>query len=585
MRKKLPVVAPVVVMALVFGTLAIRLPAAIAQRADAYAMFDPVVDVQHLIDRHFYRDLNEDDLRDMQLGAINGMIEVLGDRYTEYIPAESIADFDKSIRGEYAGIGAEVTSEDGWLKIITPMDDSPAFAAGIEPNDLVVAVDGASTYGKTTDEVIDMLLGPPGTDVRLTIERDATIAAPPESLAPGVPGELDDAPGPAEGAARFDLDVTRARIVASTVKGVHRNGENWSFWVDQPGKIGYVRITSFTGGTIPELEAACRELVDGGMEGMILDLRFNRGGSLYAAVRMADLFLEEGVIVETRGRDGDSEKNYARRDRTLPDFPMVVLINESSASASEIVAGALQDNGRAVVMGTRSFGKGVVQALYRLPSGAGQLKITEQYYYLPSGRLLHRTDDSTEWGVDPTDGMYVPLEDDEYREIFRVRRAEDIIRRTGDDEEARANWADPEWVLEKLDDRHITLSVEAIRDKLATNEWPRVSDEERASDAIQMAELEREERRMELLQRELRRSERRVAALASAETGSLPVDQDLLPGESDLTGGKVQVFDAEGKPIANLSITGPDLEAWLDGAPLAPSEDGEDSGDEDNGGS
>jgi carboxyl-terminal processing protease len=550
------------------GAVLVRLPLAAAERGTDYALFDPIVDVNHLIGEHFFKDLDEESRREMQEGAIRGMIEALDDPYTEFIPSRDIAEFDKEIRGEYAGIGAQVNTRDGFLQIVSPMEDSPAYRLGIEADDLVVAVNGETTFGLAVDAVVSRLTGEAGTKVSLTIQRagDGT-NLPPTATAASVPGALGEAPGCPPGSVRFDLEVVREKIVASTVKGIHRDGDKWSFFIDPVKKIGYVRVTQFTGGTIPELESACRQLVDEGMKGLILDLRFNGGGSLFAAIQMADLFLREGLIVSTKGRTVDEEKVFARPEGTLPEFPMVVVLNASSASASEVVSGALADNKRAVILGERSFGKGIVQTLYRLPSGTGQLKITEQYYYLPSGRCLQRTDDSAEWGVDPTPGFYVPMTNAEYREMLRIRREEEIIRKNGDSVEEAKAWSDPQWILEYLKDKQLSSAVRAINAQMESGEWVPTGDTAPAG-TLEQAELRREERRYELLLRELARTERRMQTLSDATGQPSAKEQDLIPGEADLTGGLVEIKDKDGKVISVLKITGDDLEAWLTGAPV-----------------
>ncbi len=568
MRPKLSRFVPPVLLTIVLGVLFVRLPLAAADRATEYALFDPIVDVNHLISEHFFKELDDDLRRKMQEGAINGMIEALDDPYTEYVPSRDLAVFDKEIRGEYAGIGAQVNSKDGFLQIVSPMEDSPAYRLGIEADDLVVAVDGESVFGTTVDGVVRKLTGEAGTKVNLTIQRagDGT-NLPPTSKPATVSGAVGDAPACPPGSVRFDLEVVREKIVASTVKGIHREGDKWSFLIDPVKKIGYIRVTQFTAGTIPELEAACRELVEQGLQGLILDLRFNGGGSLFAAIQMADLFLKEGVIVSTKGRTTEEEKVYARPNDTLPDFPMVVVLNGQSASASEVVSGALADNSRAVILGERSFGKGIVQTLYRLPSGTGQLKVTEQYYYLPSGRCIQRTDDSAEWGVDPTPGYYVPMTNPEYREMLRVRRDEEVIRNAGDSEEEAKAWSDPQWILDYLKDKQLSSAVKAIAAKLDSGEWvPTGADAPKGT--LEQAEMKREERRYELLLRELARTERRMQSLSDATGVETVKDQDLIPGEADLTGGQVEIKDKDGKVISTLKITGDDLEAWLTGAPV-----------------
>lgn len=568
MARRNRTVVPMVVLACVGAALSIRLPMAAADRAADYAMFDPLVDIQHLLNRHFFKDIDEKTMKEMQNGAIRGMLEVLDDRYTEFIPNEDIAEFDKEIRGEYAGIGAQVDTKDGFLLIVSPMEDSPAFRSGIEADDMVIAIDGKATYKESVDSVIGRLTGEAGTNVRLTIQRagDEASDKPTGAMPPTTPTGEESIPDAPPGSFRFDMELKREKIVASTVKGIHRVGDRWTYFIDPARKIGYIRVTQFTGGTIPELEAACKELVEQGLQGLILDLRFNGGGSLRAAVEMADLFLKDGTIVSTKGRTGREEKAVAQNEGTLPDFPMVVVLNGSSASASEVVSGALSDNARAVVLGERSFGKGIVQTLYRLPSGAGQLKVTEQYYYLPSGRCIQRTDDSAEWGVDPTPGFYVPMTDDQIRDMLRVRRQEEVIRTGEPDPSAEKNWADPHWILDYLKDPQLSAATEAIRKRLETGEWVPTG-QETPKGTLELAELEQEQRRYDFIVRQLARSERRIAAL-SESTGKKVDPPELLPEGKDLTGGKVEIKDKDGNVVTVLNITGADLDAWLDGAPL-----------------
>ncbi len=576
MIRRRPGLVPLALLVLVAGVLTVRLTLAAAQRAGVYQLFDPVVDVEHLLSKHFIRELTDEDYRALQHGAIRGMIDTLDDPYTEFIPSEAIADFDKDVRGEYAGIGAEVNTRDGWLWIATPMEDSPAFKAGIEADDLIVAADGTLTWRKSVDDAVNALTGPPGSTVRLTVERAGDAGDIPTGALPAsVADAVGEAPGPAPGRVRFDVDIVRQRIVASTVKGVHRVGDRWDFMTDPVNRIGLVRVTQFTAGTIPELRAALDALVRDGVRGLILDLRFNSGGSLQAAIEMSDLFLQEGTIVSTKGRGAQGERFFATSDGALPDFPMVVMVNGQSASASEIVTGALADNARAKVLGTRSFGKGLVQTMYRLPSGAGQLKITEQHYFLPSGRLLQRTDNSTEWGVDPSPGMHVPMSNDEYRQMLRARRELEIIRsaREGEPHPGEQDWADPEWILATLKDKQLSAAVAAIRGVLSDGQWPVVG-EEPTAETLQMAALRAEERRYELLARELERSQRRIDALTDPALASASDAGGPIPGNPDLTGGTVRIFDAQGTEVTALTITGPNLGRWLDGAPVrAPGEE------------
>lgn len=541
-----------------------------------YQWTDPVTDVLVGLDEHFFKD---PDLKKMQEGAIRGMIEALEDPYTEFIPTEWEKDFDKSVRGEYVGIGAEVREEGGWIRIASPLDDSPAYKAGVEADDFIVAVDGKTTWNKPVDAVIDLLMGEPGTTVRVTIERDGGEADIPTGAAPsGAPADSPESPGVKAGRVRFDLPIERKKIVTSTVKGLHRvgDGQEWDFMADATNRIGYVRVSQFTAGTIPELRAACEKLIAQGMRGMVLDLRYNGGGSLAAAIEMADMFLNEGVIVSTKGRKAREEKALARSEGTLPDFPMVVMLNEFSASASEVVSGALADNKRAVILGTRSFGKGIVQTIYRVPSGSGQLKVTEAYYYLPSGRCLHRTPESTQWGVDPSPGFYVPMTTAEQREMVRVRREEEVIRaknKAGVNSAAQGaseqSWHDPEWIIGRLKDKQLGAALKAIQSRLSGDAWQPTGGEA-PEGTLELAELQREQRRYQLLERELERVGKRMDALSSVADASKAKEADPIPGDADLTGGKVLVYDKDGKVVATLRITGPELDRWLIDAPVEP---------------
>ncbi|MFG0294109.1 MAG: S41 family peptidase [Phycisphaerales bacterium JB050] len=467
------------------GVLVARLPGAITARMSDAAFTEPVVDIAHLVDRYYYRDYDEEELR---LGAIRGMLSTLQDPYTEYIPPSKQNEFDKVVRGEFVGIGAQIQmTQDGWLQIASPMDDSPALVAGLQAGDLVIAVDGVSTWQRDVDLIIADLTGKPGTDVRLTVERMSEAGSPPDTaLEPTVPGELlikdrpagvigsetqpVTAPGLAEGSERFDLVVTRDRIRTQTVRGLHRNGQDWLWMVDPQNNIAYMRISQFTSETTPHLTSVLSGLLEEGLRGLVLDLRQNAGGSLEAAIQISDLLLESGEIISVEGRTRPRYTEHASAQGTLPDFPIALLVDRSSASASEILAGALSDNGRAIVIGERTFGKGLVQAIVPLPSGNGQLKITEADYYLPSGRSLHRHPDSEVWGVDPTPGYEVPLTDEQLVQLWTIRREEEVLRPGKDG--ADTSWSDPVWIRERLQDPPLALAVDALQHKLTTGIWP-----------------------------------------------------------------------------------------------------------------
>ncbi|MBC7457396.1 MAG: S41 family peptidase [Bdellovibrionaceae bacterium] len=289
------------------------------------------------------------DTKKLIAGAIKGMLREL-DPHTNFMPADIFKDFESETAGEFGGLGIEISVQNNILTIISPIEDTPAWKAGIKPGDRVVAIDGQSTKGFTLVEASALLKGKNGEPIVLSVIRDST-----------------DKP--------LDIRIVRGQVKLKSVKAVQLDN----------GYL-YVRVTSFIESTSKELEKVLADYSKSKkMEGILLDLRKNPGGLLEQAIRVSDLFIKEGAIVSTIGRDPKSkEVSSATRNAPYPDTPIVVLINEYSASASEIVAGALQDNKRAVIVGERSFGKGSVQSVIKLGDGSG-LKLTVARYYTPSG--------------------------------------------------------------------------------------------------------------------------------------------------------------------------------------------------------
>jgi carboxyl-terminal processing protease len=321
-------------------------------------------------------------------GAMRGITKRL-DRYSSYISQDDLVQFREDMSQQFGGIGIQITIAEQQLTVVTPLPDTPAFRAGVLAGDKIVAIEGKSTEGiQTTQEAAEKLRGPRGTDVTITV------------LHPG-----SEEPN--------EITITRGVIHVATVKGqVYNSDGTWDFFIDKEKKIAYVRIEEFHDNTAEELESVVRKLRDEGMQSMILDLRMNPGGLLSAAVKVCDLFISEGTIVSTKAR-GQREVVYeAHRPRTLEGFPMVVLINGRSASASEIVAACLQDHKRAVLIGERTWGKGSVQNILDLGNGRGAMKLTTASYHRPSGENIHRFEDATEddvWGVKPDEGFHVTL--------------------------------------------------------------------------------------------------------------------------------------------------------------------------------
>ncbi|HWA91641.1 MAG TPA: S41 family peptidase [Rhizomicrobium sp.] len=286
--------------------------------------------------------------------AIEGMVSEL-DPHSSYMDPKSYADMQIQTKGEFGGVGIEVTMEDGLIKVISPIDDTPAARAGIKAGDFIAAIDGTAIQGLALNDAIDKMRGAPGSKIVLTVLRQ---------------GEKKP----------FDVTLARAQIRVDSVK-FHREGD-----------VGYIRLTAFNEQTGTGLEKALRELkkqIGPGLKGYVLDLRNNPGGLLDQAIQVSDDFLTSGEIVSTRGRHPDDTQRYDARPGDMADNKkIVILVNGGTASASEIVAGALQDHHRATVVGLTSFGKGSVQTIIPLGEGGGALRLTTARYYTPSGHSI-----------------------------------------------------------------------------------------------------------------------------------------------------------------------------------------------------
>ena len=384
-REKLAWVVSVVLVAL----LAFQLPGTVASRDSDYAWVGTLVDVHRRVADNYVDPVDAEQLR---LGAIEGMLEEL-DPYTVYVPPAKQEEFDRMLDGSFKGVGIQLDQDEKTLEVevVSPIEGSPAFKAGVMAGDVILKVNGEDIAGQRLPDVIKRIAGPLGSPVTLTVRH--------------VTGE------------QVDITMTRQEIVIPPIKGYQRKRDtSWDWYLSNDPKIAYVRLTQFTPDCDDKLGQVLEELLKEGMQGLILDLRFNPGGRLEEAKAVVDLFLESGTIVSTRGRNRPEEVSYAKLDETLPDFPMAVLVNEHSASASEIVAGSLKDNKRALIVGTRTYGKGSVQELIPL-DGKGELKLTVAYYYLPSGRLVHKKKDATDWGVEPH--VIVPVDANQEIGIMR----------------------------------------------------------------------------------------------------------------------------------------------------------------------
>ena len=323
-----------------------------AKTTDVYQQLDLFGDIFERIRSQYVEEVDEADLIE---AAINGMLTSL-DPHSSYLSPDDAEDMRVQTKGEFGGLGIEVTQEEGFVKVVSPIDGTPADIAGVEAGDFITHVDGESILGLTLNEAVEMMRGPVGSEIVITIAREGT-----------------DEP--------FDISIIRDTIKLTAVR------------TRTEGKTVILRVTTFNDQTYPNLEEGLAKQVEdaGGIDsvnGFVLDLRNNPGGLLTQAIKVSDAFLESGEIVSTRGRDpADGDRYNAQPGDLAQSKPLVVLINGGSASASEIVAGALQDHRRAIVIGTRSFGKGSVQTVMPL-RGEGAMRLTTARYYTPSGRSI-----------------------------------------------------------------------------------------------------------------------------------------------------------------------------------------------------
>lgn len=328
------------------------------------------------------------------------------DPFSNMIWPSDMDEFNKSTQGEFSGIGVQIQlDDDGELKVVSPLEDSPAYKLGIQAGDVITRINGKNAKGITTNQAVKNITGPPGTTVNLTMRG-------------------------ADGVTK-DYTIRRETIHVASLKGwKHEPGGGWDYFIDPDQKIAYLHLTNFTKSTEDEMDRATAELKDQGARAIILDLRYNPGGLLTAACAVSDKFLRSGVIVSTRpDRDipGQSQPPIEAHDSPDDcDLPLVVLVNQYSASASEIVSGALKDQHRATIIGERTFGKGSVQMLFPLSAHAAYLKLTTSHYYLPSGRCIHREENSTTWGVDPD--LRVEMTAKQMTDAIEARQDMDVLR-------------------------------------------------------------------------------------------------------------------------------------------------------------
>jgi carboxyl-terminal processing protease len=417
-------VVAVVAVALMSSWLAGRVLA----RQEGYEKLEVFANILAMVQRHYVDDVTTKELVD---GAIKGMLASL-DPHSAYLPPDAYNELQVDTRGSFGGLGIEITLRSGILTIVSPIEDTPAFRAGVQAGDQIIKIDEEFTKDMNLMQAVKLMRGPKGSAIQLTIRRE------------GVPDWIE-------------LEIVREVIRIKSVK--HRKLE--------PG-FGYLRITQFQERTDRDVRLAVKEFQDsdGGLDGMVLDLRNNPGGLLSQAVRISDLFLDSGMIVYTEGRLGSQEqKFFAHESDSLTEFPMIVLVNGGSASASEIVAGALQDHKRALVLGTQTFGKGSVQTILKLDQDTedqeSAIRLTTARYFTPNGRSIQAT------GITPDIVMESRLRDTGETQAPEMIREENLPRHLEGNEDEQPRELPEEGEVaeetEEVEDAQLQRALELLK--------------------------------------------------------------------------------------------------------------------------
>ncbi len=356
------------------------------------------------VERNYVKEV---DRRKLMEAAVRGMLLEL-DPYSTYISPEELSQFNQRVEQEFGGVGIQVQIDPSTRRImvISPLPDTPAYNAGVRAGDLILEIAGEDTENMPLTRAVELMKGPAGDDVAVKVRHMSD-------------GE------------EVDLKITRAIIQVKSVLGDHyRSDGQWEFMLDDENKIAYVRLTQFGRQSADELAEVMQQLKERGMKALVLDLRFNPGGLLSQAISIADLFIESGTIVSTAGRNSEPRTWEASEPGTFSGFPMAILVNRFSASASEIVSACLQDHKRAAIIGERTFGKGLVQNVVDIEQGQSAIKLTTAGYLRPSGANIDRytAKDNQEWGVTPNDGLDIRMSGKELAEYAEARRERDILK-------------------------------------------------------------------------------------------------------------------------------------------------------------
>lgn len=405
-----------------------------------------LLEVQRLIREKYVEPVPQERLFD---GALRGMVGTL-DQECQYFTPSELKDFEADVRGEFGGLGMVLAKEDAFIKVVTPLEGTPAFVAGILAGDRILEINGQSTEKMSVTEAMRLIRGEVGTEVTLTISR--------------------------AGEEPKRLKLQRARIKLQTVKDAH--------FVDEVSKIAYLRVTAFQEDMVKSFDDNIARLMAQGMRALVVDVRFNHGGLLTEALELCDRFLADGLMLMTRGRERKDDRVYeAKPEATLPPFPLAVLVNGGSASAAEIFAGAMKDRGRGFIVGERTYGKGSVQQTFTLPQDKSGVKLTIARYYTPSGRRITRPHrpaggygdednlpseetDADEWGILPD--FEVPMSPKEKEALQKAWAEAEILRGTGASTDAPPSRRNGESA--KVIDPQLDKAVEELRKILEQQE-------------------------------------------------------------------------------------------------------------------
>ncbi len=411
--------------------LCVAAPTVAQDKEDEYfELMKVFVETFEQIERNYVKDI---DRRELMEAAIQGMLKKL-DQYSAYISPEDKERFELDVSQEFGGIGIQVHIDDTSkrLTVMTPLPGTPAYESGVRAGDVIMEIESKSTEGFSITDAVKLLKGKPGDAVTIGVRHEGSV-------------EIEQ------------IEIVRAVIRVATVLGdTYKENSEWNFILDDENKIGYIRLTHFSRRSAQELKNALGTLKSQGVKGLILDLRYNPGGLLSQATRIADMFVESGKIVSTKGRNTRERVWTAKERGTFSSFPMAVLVNRYSASASEIVSACLQDHKRAAIVGERTWGKGSVQNVIELEGGSSALKLTTASYHRPSGKNIHRfpgAKKSDEWGVMPDEKFRVRFSGQEMGQYLKYRRQRDVLSKQGPPKS-------------DFEDRQLAKGVEFIREKL-----------------------------------------------------------------------------------------------------------------------